>query len=137
MRGGGKVNMRTVYMLLSNKPKGKRKLVCSEEDLPVIHDSLLCGHSLYLKAKAATASRIACIGYPMVLVHSLRRINSLTKHQPGRVIDIFAFQEKCQNCRALLRGYESFASPPATTYATGDLVATRRFIPKALNPAPL
>lgn len=137
MRGGGKVKMHTWHVLLSNEPKGKRKLMCSEEDLTVIYDPLLCGNSLYLKAKTETAPKIACIGYPSVLVHSLRRIPSAPKHQPGRVIDISAFREKCQNCRALPRGYESFTSPSAAAYATGDPVALCGIILKALNPAPL
>jgi len=53
------------------------------------------------------------------------------------MIDVSAFPEKCQNCRALLRGYESFASPPAAAYATSDPVAMCGVILKALNPAPL
>ena len=110
MRGRGKVKMHTESVSLSNEQKGKRKLMCSEEDLTVIYHSLLCGDSLYLKPKTETAPKIACIGYPSVLVHSLRRILSVPKHQPGRVIDISAFQEKRQNCRALLRGYESVTS---------------------------
>lgn len=84
--------MHTGYVLLSNEPKGRRKLMCSEEDLPVMHDCLLCGHSLYLKVKAATASRIACVRYPSVLVHSLRRISSVPKHQPGRVMTSLLFK---------------------------------------------
>lgn len=137
MRSRGKVKMHTGYGLLSSKPKDKRKLTCSEEDLTVIYHSLLCGDSLYLKAKTETAPKIACIGYPSVLVHSLRRIPSVPKHQPGRVIDISAFQEKCQNCRALLRGYESFTSPSAAAYATGDPAAICGIILKALNRTPL
>lgn len=136
MRGGGKVEMHTGYVLLSNEPNGKRKLMCSEEGLPVMHDSLLCGHSLYMKVKAATASRIACISYPLVLVHSLRRISSVPEHQPGRVMTSLLFKRSvkiAEHCSE----YESFTSPSATTYATGDPVATCGFIPKALNPAPL
>lgn len=93
--------------------------------------------SLYLKAKTETASKIPCIGYPLVLIRRVRRISSVPKHQPGRVIDIAAFQEKCQNCRALLRGYESFTSPSAAAYATGQPVAICAIILKALKPASL
>lgn len=137
MTGGGKVKMHSGYVLLSNEPKGKRKLMCSEEDLAVIYHSLLCGDSLYLKAKTETAPKIACVGYLLVLVHGLRRMPSALKHQPGRVIDISALQEKCQNCRALLGGYESFTSPSAAAYAAGDPVAICGIILKALNSAPL
>lgn len=137
MKGGGKVKMHTGYVLLSNEAKGKRKLMCSEEDLTVIYHPLLCGDSLYLKAKTETAPKIACVGYPSVFVHSLRSIPSAPKHQSGRVIDIAAFQEKCQNCRALLRGCESFTSPSAAAYATGDPAAICGIILKALNTAPL
>lgn len=103
----------------------------------VIYHSLLCMVSLYLKAKTETASEIPCIGYPLVVVRRLKRISSVPKHQPGRVIDISAFQEKCQNCRALLRGYESFTSPSAAAYATGEPVAICAIILKALKPASL
>lgn len=51
--------MHTWYVLLSHEPKGKRKLMCSEEDLTVICDPLLCGDSLYLKAKTETAPKIS------------------------------------------------------------------------------
>lgn len=84
-----------------------------------------------------TLPKTACIGYPSVLVHSPRRVPSAPKHQPGMVIDISAFQEKCQNYRALLRAYESFTSPSAAAYAAGDPAAICGIILKALNPAPL
>lgn len=131
MKDRGKVKM------LSNKAKGKIKLTCGEEDIMVIYYPLLCGVSLYLKAKAETSPRIACIGYLSVLVRSRRRIPSVLQHQPGRVIDISASHDKCQSHRALLRGYESFTSPSAASYAAGDPVAICGIIPKALNPAPL
>lgn len=127
--------MRTGYVLLSNEPKSKRKLLCSEENLTVIYHSLLWGDSLCLKAKIESAPRITCIGYPLVLVHSLRRILSAPEHQPGRVIDASAFQEKHQNCKALHRGYESFTSPSAAAYATGDPVAVSGINLKALKPS--
>lgn len=116
-------------MLLSNKLKASW---CAVKTTAIYH-SLLCMDSLYLKSKAETA----CMGYPLVLVHRLRRISSVPEHQPGRVIDISAFQEKCQNCRALLRGYESFTSPSAAAYATGEPVAICAIILKALKPASL
>lgn len=127
--------MHTGYVLLSNEPKGKRKLLCSEENLTIIYHSLLWGDSLCLEAKIESGPRIACVGYPSVLVHSLRRILSAPKHQPGRMIDTSAFQEKCQNCRALHRGYKTFTSPSATAYAAGDPVAVYGIILKALNSA--
>lgn len=136
MRGRGKVKMHTGCVLLSNEPKGKIKLMCGEEDIMVIYYPLLCGVSLYLKAEAEISPKIACIGYLSVLVWSLRRIPSVLKHQPGRVIGISAFHDKCQSHRALLKGYESFTSPSAAAYAAGDPVAICGIIPKALNPAP-
>lgn len=128
-----KERMHMGYVLLSNEPKASWCAVKTT----VIYHSVLCMDSFCLKAKTETPSKTPCVGYPLALVRRLSRVSSVPKHQPGRVIDTSAFQEKCQNCRAFLRGYESFTSPSAAAYATGEPVAICAIILKALKPASL